>query len=109
MQLGRSDHGAAYVGRLHAETQHSIQRVKADAKDKRFKEFIESRGGNETGSWRGSVDADVTGSSELPTIFALIMQSALICSQLTTGQRGLHDQPKGRAAGAQVRGSDRVR
>ena len=34
-------------------------RVKADAK--RFKEFIESRGGNETGSWRGEVDADVTG------------------------------------------------
>jgi uncharacterized membrane protein len=33
-------------------------RVKADAK--RFKEFIERRGGNETGAWRGSVDADVT-------------------------------------------------
>ena len=35
-------------------------RVKADAK--RFKEFIESRGtGDETGAWRGQVDADVTG------------------------------------------------
>ena len=33
-------------------------RVKADAK--RFKEFVESRG-TETGAWRGSVDADVTG------------------------------------------------
>jgi uncharacterized membrane protein len=33
-------------------------RVKADAK--RFKEFVESRGA-ETGAWRGSVDADVTG------------------------------------------------
>ena len=33
--------------------------VKADAK--RFKEFIESRGGDETGAWRGEVDADVTG------------------------------------------------
>jgi uncharacterized membrane protein len=36
-------------------------RVKADAR--RFKEFIESRGGGETGAWRGAVDADVTGSS----------------------------------------------
>jgi hypothetical protein len=34
-------------------------RIKADAK--RFKEFVEGRG-VETGSWRGSVDADVTGS-----------------------------------------------
>ena len=35
-------------------------RVKADAK--KFKEFIESRGaGDETGAWRGEVDADVTG------------------------------------------------
>ena len=34
-------------------------RVKADAK--RFKEFIESRGGDETGAWRGQVDQDVTG------------------------------------------------
>ena len=33
-------------------------RVKADAK--RFKEFVESRG-VESGGWRGSVDADVTG------------------------------------------------
>ena len=34
------------------------RQVKADAK--RFKEFVESRGA-ETGAWRGSVDADVTG------------------------------------------------
>jgi hypothetical protein len=33
-------------------------RVKADAK--RFKEFVENSGA-ETGAWRGSVDADVTG------------------------------------------------
>ena len=31
------------------------------ATPKRFKEFIESRGGDETGAWRGEVDADVTG------------------------------------------------
>jgi uncharacterized membrane protein len=30
------------------------QRVKGDMS--RFKEFIESRGGNETGAWRGDVD-----------------------------------------------------
>ena len=36
------------------------RRVKADAK--RFNEFIEGRGAGETGAWRGSVDADVTGS-----------------------------------------------
>jgi hypothetical protein len=29
----------------------------------RFKESIENRGGNETGAPRGSVDTDVTGSS----------------------------------------------
>jgi hypothetical protein len=30
------------------------RRVKADLN--RFKEFIEARGGNETGGWRGQVD-----------------------------------------------------
>ena len=33
-------------------------RVKGDLE--RFKEFIESRGGNETGAWRGDVDAPPT-------------------------------------------------